>query len=74
MIQMFSAQSNSSTVMLFFVCNRYRVPTKLLEGNVFTSICLSTWGVYPWFFLGGWDEYPWSQGGSEYLGVGMSRR
>ena len=81
MIQMFSAQSNSSTVMLLFVCNRYRVPTKLREGNVFTSICLSTWGVYPWFQVlsgvVGWVSLipvPFrGQWGSEYLGVDMSR-
>ena len=35
----------------------YRPPTKLGEGNVFTGVCLFTWGRYVWYQVpsgGGW--------------------
>ena len=34
----------------------YRLQTKLLEGNVFTGVCLIHKGRYPWSFLRGGES------------------
>ena len=42
---------SSIVVRRFFTLNYYRPPTKLREGNIFTSICLFTGGGMRWVSL-----------------------